>query len=65
MLAPDWKDYKILGSGDGLKLERWKSVTLLRPDPQAIWRATVDYSEFDTHARYRSEEHTSELQSPM
>ena len=52
MLAPDWKDYKILGSGDGLKLERWKSVTLLRPDPQAIWRATVDYSEFDTHARY-------------
>lgn len=52
MLAPDWKDYKILGSGDGLKLERWKDVVLLRPDPQAIWRATVDYESFDCHARY-------------
>lgn len=52
MLAPDWKDYKILGSGDGLKLELWKDVVLLRPDPQAIWRATVDYDKFDCHARY-------------
>lgn len=52
MLAPDWKDYKILGTGDGLKLERWKDITLLRPDPQAIWRATVDYSRYDCHARY-------------
>ena len=52
MLAPDWKDYKILGTGDGLKLELWKDIMLLRPDPQAIWRATVDYKKFDTHARY-------------
>lgn len=52
MLAPDWKDYKILGSGDGLKLELWKDVMLLRPDPQAIWTATVDYSGFDCHAKY-------------
>ncbi len=52
MLAPDWKDYKILGTGDGLKLERWGDVVLLRPDPQAIWSATVDFSRFDTHARY-------------
>lgn len=52
MLAPDWTDYRILGTGDGLKLERWKDVVLLRPDPQAIWRATVDYSRYDCHARY-------------
>ena len=52
MLAPDWKDYKILGTGDGLKLELWKDIMLLRPDPQAIWRATVDYDKFDCHARY-------------
>ncbi|MBD5132823.1 MAG: SAM-dependent methyltransferase [Clostridiales bacterium] len=52
MLAPDWNDYKILGSGDGLKLERWRDIILLRPDPQAIWRATVDYSAFDCHAKY-------------
>lgn len=52
MLAPDWIDYKILGTGDGLKLELWKDIMLLRPDPQAIWRATVDYARFKTHARY-------------
>ena len=52
MLAPDWTDYKILGTGDGLKLEKWKDVVLLRPDPQAIWRATVDYSKFSPHAKY-------------
>ncbi len=52
MLAPDWTDYQILGTGDGLKLERWKDVVLLRPDPQAIWRATVDYAKFSPHAKY-------------
>lgn len=52
MLAQGWEDYKILGTGDGLKLELWKDIMLLRPDPQAIWRATVDYKKFDTHARY-------------
>ena len=52
MLAPDWKDYKILGTGGGLKLEKWKDIILLRPDPQAIWVPTVDYGKFDTHARY-------------
>lgn len=52
MLAPDWNDYRILGTGDGLKLESWKDIVLLRPDPQAIWRSTVDYSEYDCHARY-------------
>lgn len=35
----EWKDYEILATGDGEKLERWKDVTLLRPDPQVIWRA--------------------------
>ena len=52
MLAPDWTEYKILGTGDGLKLELWKDIMLLRPDPQAIWHATVKYSDFDCHARY-------------
>ncbi|MCM1533256.1 MAG: class I SAM-dependent methyltransferase [Corallococcus sp.] len=35
----EWKDYEIIATGDGEKLERWKDVTLLRPDPQVIWRA--------------------------
>lgn len=32
-----WKDYEIISAGDGNKLERWGGVTLLRPDPQAVW----------------------------
>ncbi len=38
-IADTWQDYKVLATGDGEKLERWGNVTLLRPDPQAIWHA--------------------------
>lgn len=38
-LAPDWKEYSVIATGDGEKLERWGKLTLLRPDPQVIWRA--------------------------
>ena len=33
----DWKDYEVLDTGDGEKLERWNDIVLRRPDPQAIW----------------------------
>ncbi len=36
-LASGWSEYEILDAGNGDKLERWGDVTLLRPDPQAIW----------------------------
>ncbi|MBQ1520158.1 MAG: SAM-dependent methyltransferase, partial [Clostridia bacterium] len=36
-LASEWKDYEIIDAGGGDKLERWGKVTLLRPDPQAVW----------------------------
>lgn len=36
-LADRWQDYELLDAGDGEKLERWGSVILQRPDPQAIW----------------------------
>lgn len=38
-VAPDWKEYCVIATGDGEKLERWGDLTLLRPDPQVIWRA--------------------------
>ena len=41
-IAENWKDYKIIATGDGYKLERWKDVILLRPDPQVIWSAQFD-----------------------
>lgn len=36
-LATNWKDYELLDSGNGEKLERWKDIILRRPDPQAVW----------------------------
>ena len=52
-LAKHWNDYEILDAGNGQKFERWGKVTLLRPDPQAVW----PMKEPDAlHARYiRSE----------
>lgn len=39
LLAPDWKYYEVIATGDGEKLERWGDLILLRPDPQVIWHA--------------------------
>lgn len=36
-LARNWKDYEIIDASNGQKLERWKNIYLLRPDPQIIW----------------------------
>ena len=36
-LADSWKDYKVLDTANGEKLERWGDYTLVRPDPQVIW----------------------------
>ena len=32
-----WKDFAVLDTGDGEKLERWGNYILRRPDPQVIW----------------------------
>ncbi len=37
-IANNWKDYEILDMANGEKLERWKNVILVRPDPQIIWK---------------------------
>lgn len=52
-LADGWKDYAVLATGDGYKLERWGKYTLLRPDPQAIWSAQRDLFSADYDAVYR------------
>ena len=36
-LIKDFNDYKILDMASGMKLEKWGSIKLLRPDPQIIW----------------------------
>ena len=46
VVADKWVDYQIIATGDGYKLERWKDVTLLRPDPQVIWQTPVDMNNY-------------------
>lgn len=38
----EWKDFEVIATGGGEKLERWGNVKLLRPDPQVIWPAKYD-----------------------
>ena len=38
-ISKNWKDYTLLDTGDGERLERWGDYTLIRPDPQVIWPA--------------------------
>lgn len=45
-IAPDWKQYKVIATGDGEKLEKWGDITLLRPDPQVIWHAKTPLASF-------------------
>lgn len=33
----DWREYELLDSGDGQKLEKWGEMVLVRPEPRAIW----------------------------
>ena len=50
--ATSWKDYSVIATGDGEKLERWGEYYLLRPDPQVIWHGKQDlasYSKLSAH----------------
>ena len=56
-IADGWKDYTVLATGDGYKLERWGEHVLLRPDPQVIWRAQQDMFAYpELSAVYRRSE---------
>ena len=52
LLADDWKDYELIDTGGGEKLERWGKYSLIRPDPQAIWPVVDNeraWSSVDAH----------------
>ncbi|MCI8508903.1 MAG: SAM-dependent methyltransferase [Lachnospiraceae bacterium] len=36
-VADNWKDYEVIDTSKGEKLERWGKYILLRPDPQVLW----------------------------
>ena len=37
-VADNWKDYELIDCSCGERLERWGNITLIRPDPQVIWK---------------------------
>ena len=58
VLSPtNFKDYTLLDSGDGSKLERFGEFVLIRPEPQAVWRRSLSLDEWEkqAHARFDPE----------
>ena len=39
-IADNWKDYEVIDTSAGEKLERWSEYILVRPDPQVLWNTS-------------------------
>ena len=42
IIAEPWSDYGLVDCGHGQKLERYGAVTVVRPEPQAMWTPARD-----------------------
>jgi 23S rRNA (cytosine1962-C5)-methyltransferase len=52
--SPNWSDYALLDSGDGLKLERFGAYTFVRPEVQAMWSRALPEKEWQqAHAVFQ------------
>jgi 23S rRNA (cytosine1962-C5)-methyltransferase len=48
-----WKEYQLIDSGDGLKLERFGNITHIRPEIAAIWPKSLSEREWNSSATAR------------
>lgn len=50
-----WKDYELIDSGDGEKLERFGAYRIIRPEPKALWFKSMSAKEWErtAHTRFR------------
>ena len=48
-----WKDYELLDSGRGAKLERFGEYVLARPEPKALWDKSMSDAEWNRLAHTR------------
>lgn len=51
-IADQWKDYEVIDTSSGEKLERWGKYILVRPDPQVIWntpKKAPDWKKMNGH----------------
>lgn len=46
-ISDNWKDYELLDTSDGERLERWGKYILVRPDPQIIWKTEKDLKKWN------------------
>lgn len=52
-IADSWHDYTLIDTSNGERLEKWGNISLIRPDPQIIWRNRENLELWkDVHARY-------------
>ena len=52
--AAAWKDYELIDTSGGERLERWDNIILIRPDPQIIWNTPRKNPLWrEAHARYQ------------
>lgn len=52
--SPDWRDYELIDSGNGHKLERYGKYILKRPEPEAVWKPSLPEKTWrDIHAFFR------------
>lgn len=42
-VANNWKDYRVIDTSSGEKLEIWGKYSLIRPDPQVIWKTEKNH----------------------
>lgn len=72
MRTSGWADYALIDSGDGRKLERYGPYSVVRPEPQCLWRprlgdhvwaeadAVFDPADEDDAGRWRFKSHPLE-----
>ena len=75
LVGDPWADYALLDTGGGRKLERYGSVRLIRPEPQALWapaapdwRAAAEFlpgADEDGGGRWRYDERLPEGGWPL
>lgn len=51
--SSSWKDYELIDSGEGEKLERFGAYVLCRPEPKALWDKSLPQAEWDSMAHTR------------
>lgn len=48
-IADNWRDYEVIDTSQGEKLERWGDYLLVRPDPQVIWQTPKKHKGWQKH----------------